>query len=77
MMTYMELSTYTQGNKKADVLRTSAQTPNYFGCRYYLDGHSLGIEWYPTKSLSFAESAAENYVMGIKEYPTADLSKEG
>ena len=81
-MTYMEISTYQQGHRRADVLRTSGQPENYWGVRYYSKEKKgsflvMGIEWYPTKSESWAEDAAENYVMGIKSYPTQDLSAEG
>lgn len=68
-MTYMELSSYHQGNRRADVLRTSGQEENYWGCRYYLEGNSLGIEWYKGKSQTYAEDAADNYVRGIKKFP--------
>jgi hypothetical protein len=67
-ITYMEISTYNQGNRRADVLRTSGEDQNYWGCRYYLAGNSLGIEWYKGHSEEYAENAAENYVQGIKEY---------
>jgi hypothetical protein len=67
-ITYMEISTYNQGDLRADVLRTSGEDQNYWGCRYYLAGNSLGIEWYKGHSEEYAENAAENYVQGIKEY---------
>ena len=67
-MKYMEISTYNQGARRADVLRTSGEKQNYWGCRYYLGGNSLGIEWYKGHSETYAENAAENYVQGIKEY---------
>ena len=65
----MELSSYHQGNRRADVLRTSGLEENYWGCRYYLEGNSLGIEWYKGKSEIYAEDAADNYVRGIKKFP--------
>jgi len=34
----------------------------------YIDGESLGIEWYKAHNEMYAESAAENYVLGIKNY---------
>jgi hypothetical protein len=68
-ITYMEISTYNQGGRRADVLRTSGEDQNYWGCRYYLAGNSLGIEWYKGHSEEYAENAAENYVQGIKQYP--------
>ncbi len=70
-MKYMEISSYFQKNKQADVVRTvGLMENNYFGVRYSIDNNVLGIEWYPTKSEAYSESAAENYVMGIKEYPS-------
>ena len=30
--------------------------------------NQLEYKWYPTKSEAWAESAAENYVMGIKSF---------
>lgn len=70
-MSYMEISSYFEKNRQADVVRTvGLNEDNYFGVRYSIDNQVLGIEWYPTKSVSYSESAAENYVMGIKEYPS-------
>lgn len=68
---YMEVSSYFEKNRKADVIRTvGLMENNYFGVRYSIDNNVLGIEWYPTKSEAYSDSAAENYVMGIKEYPS-------
>jgi hypothetical protein len=66
---YMEVSTFQERNLKATVLRTSGLTENYYGCRFYIDESSLGIEWYEGKNELYAENAAENYVLGIKKYP--------
>ena len=57
-----KFSTYVDGNKRADVIRENG----YWGCRFYEDNKSIAVEWYPTKSESWAEDCAENYVMGIK-----------
>ena len=65
----MELSTWETGRLKATVLRTSGLEQNYFGCRFYIDNNSLGIEWYEDKSEPYAVDAAENYIAGIKKYP--------
>jgi hypothetical protein len=68
---YMVLSEYTGSksfaNRKADVLRSFGDDP-YYGIRMYIDGESLGIEWYKGHSEQYAEDAAENYVSGIKSY---------
>lgn len=57
-------STYVDGNRRADVIRKNGD----WGCKFYVDNESIGVEWYPTKSEAWAESAAENYVMGIKKF---------
>jgi hypothetical protein len=54
-------------NRKAEVLRSFGDSPS-FGIRMYIDGESLGIEWYRGHTELYAESAAENYVLGIKNY---------
>jgi hypothetical protein len=54
-------------NRKAEVLRSFGESPS-FGIRMYIDGESLGIEWYKGHNELYAESAAENYVSGIKNY---------
>jgi|TARA_A100001011_G_scaffold382371_1_gene452042 hypothetical protein len=69
-ISYMEVSSYFGKNKQADVVRSvGLNENNYWGVRFWIDNNPLGIEWYPTKSESYAESAAENYTLGIKEYP--------
>ena len=55
-------STYVEGNRRADVIKKNGD----WGCRFYVDNESIAVEWYPTKSESWAEDCAENYVMGIK-----------
>mgnify|MGYP003328885654 CR=1 FL=1 len=70
MSNYMLLSEYSgsdkYSNRKAEVLRCVEN--NNFGIRMYIEGESLGIEWYEGHSEAYAESAAENYVVGIKDY---------
>ncbi len=71
MSNYMLLSEYNGSgdhkNRKAEVLRSFGDDPS-FGIRMYIDGESLGIEWYKGKAEVYAEEAAENYVLGIKSY---------
>lgn len=55
-------------NRGAEVLRTVGLEDNYFGIRMLSNGESLSIEWYPSHSEAYAESAAENFVMGVKNY---------
>lgn len=54
-------------NRKAEVLRQLGEEGK-FGIRMYIDDISLGIEWYDGHNELYAENAAENYVMGIKNY---------
>ena len=54
-------------NRKAEVLRSFGDYPHY-GIRMYIDSESLGIEWYNRHNESYAEDAAENYILGIKNY---------
>ena len=54
-------------NRKAEVLRTLGHESHY-GIRMYIDSIALGIEWYNGHSEDYANDAAENYVMGIKNY---------
>lgn len=66
-MDYMEFSTYVNGNKRADVVRSVGDPENrVWGVRYSIAEENLGIEWYEDKSEDYAESAAENFVQGIK-----------
>ena len=68
-VSYMEISTYYEKNRRADVVRTvGLNEKNFFGVRFSIDNNVLGIEWYPEHSETWAENAAENYVLGIKDY---------
>jgi len=66
---YMEYSTYVEGEKRADVIRTVGEKKNFFGVRFMYQNNNLGIEWYPDHSEKWSEDCAENWVMGIKETP--------
>ena len=69
---YVLLSEFTgsgeYSNRSAEVLRTVGLESNYYGIRMISNGESLTIEWYPSHSESYAESAAENFVIGVKNY---------
>ena len=66
-MDYMEYSTYVNGDKRADVVRSVGDPENRtWGVRYTLKDDNMGIEWYEGKSEAWAESCAENFVEGIK-----------
>ena len=72
MTNYIEMSQYYSDDrtKRADVVRNVGDPNNrVYGVRFNINEHNLGIEWYEGKSESWAESAAENWVMGIKETP--------
>ncbi|MDC0061260.1 hypothetical protein OAJ26_00250 [bacterium] len=68
---YMLLSSYHGdgkfNNRKAEVLRTVG-SDHHFGIRMYINDNALGIEWFKEHNEGYAESAAENYVLGIKDY---------
>ena len=70
--TYITLSEFYGKNKlKADVVRSTGED-HVFGIRMYDGDVCLGLEWYEGRSESYAESAAENYVEGIKKYERSD-----
>jgi hypothetical protein len=54
-------------DRKAEILRTLGDDSHY-GIRMYIDDIALGIEWYNGRSEHYARDAAENYVLGIKNY---------
>lgn len=65
MSEFMELPKAAQVVKKKD--------DGTFGVRFTHEGKTLGIEWYEGKSESWAEDAAENWILGIKDIdPTED-----
>tara|TARA_B100001057_G_C22732545_1_gene904428 strand:+ start:884 stop:1090 length:207 start_codon:yes stop_codon:yes gene_type:complete len=55
-------STYMNGDYRADVFKTA----DTWGCDFYDKDVLIKSETYETKSVYFAESAAENYVAGVK-----------
>lgn len=59
----MELSNYMQGNKTAETFVENG----IFGCNFYKKDKHIAKELYPGHSEAYAESAAENYVLGIKK----------
>jgi len=75
---YMLLSEHkgilNNSNLRAEVLRKigdecKEHVPSgTFGIKMYIDDMLLGIEWYEGKSESWADDAAENYVLGVKKY---------
>ena len=76
-MDYMEFSTYVDGNKRADVVRSVGDPEKRtWGVRYSIAEENLGIEWYENKSEAYAESAAENFVQGIKTTVNNKIIKE-
>lgn len=62
-------------NRSAEVLKTVELEENYYGIRMLSNGFPLSIEWYPSHSETYAESAAENFVLGVKNYEGFDSSE--
>lgn len=58
-----QLHTYQNGNLRAEVYSSE----HGYGCRFFKDNLWVTDEIYKGKSEQYAEDAAENYVMGIKE----------
>ena len=55
-------STYVDGILRADTIKVD----RHWGCRFYKDNKVVKTEFYKGHSEAYAESAAENYVLGIK-----------
>ena len=63
---YMEknsYSTYVDGELRADTIKIDG----HWGCRFYVNNEIVKTEFYKGKSEAWAESAAENFVLGIKK----------
>lgn len=56
-------STYVEGTLRADTIKLDG----HWGCRFYEDDKVVKTEFYKGHSESYAENAAENYVLGIKK----------
>ena len=56
-------STYLEGNLRADTIKMD----RHWGCRFYVNDKVVKTEFYKGHSESYAENAAENYVLGIKK----------
>ena len=56
-------STYVDGELRADVIKLDG----HWGCRLYRENKVVKTEFYKGHSESYAENAAENYVLGIKK----------
>ena len=61
--TYNYMSTYLRESRRAEVFKRS---DGVYGIEMYVDGTLMKREPYKGKSLAWTESAAENYVDGIK-----------
>jgi hypothetical protein len=55
-------STYMEGELRADTIKIDG----HWGCRLYVNNQVVKTEFYKGHGESYAESAAENYVLGIK-----------
>ena len=56
-------SSYANGDLRADTIKVG----NDWGCDFYKSGEFIKSELYKGHSESYAESAADNYVFGIKK----------
>ena len=56
-------STYVEGTLRADTIKLD----RHWGCRFYKEDKVVKTEFYKGHSEAYAESAAENYVLGIKK----------
>jgi len=65
------ISEFMEDPRQAQVVRKKSD--GMFGVRFVHKGKTLGIEWYEGKSEVWAEEAAENWILGIKDIdPTAE-----
>tara|TARA_Y100001972_G_C7488460_1_gene247886 strand:- start:159 stop:347 length:189 start_codon:yes stop_codon:yes gene_type:complete len=55
-------STFVKAEKRADVVKVDGT----WGCLFFVNGEEVKQELYKGHSESYAESAAENYVEGVK-----------
>ena len=66
-----QLSTFTEGKKRAEVYLHEKG----HGCRFFNNNSWICDELYENKSESYAEDAAENYCLGIKEVKSEEIGK--
>lgn len=69
-----KFSSYINGEKQADVVYDTTKKNwgvQFSICKYFnvSQPEPFAVEWYKGHSEAYAESAAENWVMGIKESP--------
>ena len=57
------ISEYRGQDKTSEVILKNG----VWGCNYYIDNELVKTELYEGHSEAFAESAAENYVLGVKQ----------
>ena len=57
------ISTFQRETMTSDLFEMNG----VYGCDFYKDGVLLVTELYASKSIAYAQSAAENYVDGIKQ----------
>ena len=56
-------TTFMKGDLRSDVIKIDG----HWGCRFWHGGSVVKTEFYKGHSEAYAESAAENYVDGIKK----------
>jgi len=63
----LEVYTSDDDQRKAHIFqKVDANDIIHYGCRYYERGVFMFDEFYPGKSLSWTESAALNWTIGVK-----------
>ena len=66
-----QLSTFTEGKKRAEVYLHEKG----HGCRFFDNNSWICDELYENKSETYAENAAENFCLGIKEVKSEEIGK--
>jgi len=52
--------------RRAEVVRKIGVDPRVYGIRMYIEGNLLEMEWMPGHNEDYADDAAENFCLGIK-----------
>ena len=66
-----QLHTFTEGKKRAEVYKHEKG----YGCRFFNNNSWICDELYENKSEIYAENAAENFCLGIKEVKSEEIGK--
>ena len=67
---YMKINTYfgdgQYSSRSAEVVRKVGVDPRVYGIRMYVGSNLLEMEWMESHNEHFANDAAENFCLGIK-----------